>query len=135
MNEITVEARLDKLDEVLAFVDAQLEAMDCPIKAQTQIDIAVEEMFVNIAHYAYGPEVGQAVVRFEARQDPPAAAITFVDRGAPFDPTARHDPDVSLPVEQRQIGGLGIYMTKKSMDGMTYERWNGKNILTIEKRL
>ena len=135
MREFTVEAKLDHLDEVLAFVDSSLEEMECPIKAQMQIDVAVEEVFVNIASYAYAPGTGSATLQVETEQDPPAAAITFIDSGIPFDPLLKPDPDVTLPAEERQIGGLGIYMVKKSMDSMEYERRDGKNILKIKKHL
>ena len=135
MRELTVEAKLDHLDEVLAFVDSSLEEMECPIKAQMQIDVAVEEVFVNIASYAYTPGTGSATLQIETEQDPPAVAITFIDSGMPFDPLLKPDPDVTLPAEERQIGGLGIYMVKKSMDSMEYERRDGKNILKIKKHL
>ena len=135
MRELTVEAKLDHLDEVLAFVDSSLEEMECPIKAQMQIDVAVEEVFVNIASYAYTPGTGSTTLQIETEQDPPAVAITFIDSGVPFDPLLKPDPDVTLPAEERQIGGLGIYMVKKSMDSMEYERRDGKNILKIKKHL
>ncbi len=135
MSELTLEARLDNLQQVLSFVDRQLEAMDCPMKVQVQIDVAVEELFVNIASYAYQPGVGSATVRLETEQEPLTVAITFIDRGMPYDPLAKPDPDVTLSAEQREIGGLGIYMVKKSMDGITYQYQDGQNILTIRKRL
>ncbi len=100
---------------------------------QTQIDIAVEELFVNIAHYAYNPETGPATVRVEVEKEPPAVTITFIDNGVPYDPLAREDPDITLSAEERQIGGLGIFMVKKSMDNIEYEYKNGQNILRIRK--
>ena len=135
MAELTLDATIDNLDDVLAFVDGELEKLDCPMKTQMQIDVAVEELFVNIAHYAYTPKIGLATVRFDAVLEPKAAAITFVDRGVPYDPLAKPDPDVTLSAEERQIGGLGIYMVKKSMDDMKYEYRDGQNILTIVKKL
>lgn len=135
MAELTLDATIENLDDVLAFVDGELEKLDCPMKTQMQIDVAVEELFVNIAHYAYAPNTGSATVRFDAVREPKAAAITFVDRGVPYDPLAKPDPDVTLSAEERQIGGLGIYMVKKSMDDMKYEYRDGQNILTIVKKL
>lgn len=135
MREFTTEATLDQLDEVLAFVDEDLEKYSEDEKAIIQIDIAVEEIFVNIAHYAYTPNVGQAVIRTEITEDPLMISITFIDSGMAFDPLAKPDPDVTLPAEQRQIGGLGIYMVKKSMDEVTYERKDDQNILTIKKKI
>lgn len=129
------EARVDRLDEVLAFVDAQLEEAGCPFKVQMQIDIAVEEIYVNIASYAYAPGVGPATLRVEIDADEPAVTVTFIDRGVPYDPLAKPDPDVTLSVQERQIGGLGIFMVKKSMDSMEYEYSEGRNILKLRKRL
>lgn len=135
MNELTVEARTEELDRVLAFLDERLEAMDCPMKTQMQIDIAAEELFVNIAHYAYAPAIGQATIRFRALDAPPAAEITFVDSGIPYNPLAKPDPDVTLSSDERPIGGLGIYMVKKSMDEVRYQHTDGQNVLTIVKRI
>ena len=98
-----------------------------------QIDIAVEELFVNIAHYAYAPQVGHATVRVEIQPEPLAVIITFIDKGMPSDPLAKEDPDVTLSAQERQIGGLGIFMVKKTMDAMTYEYRDQKNILKIKK--
>ena len=135
MKEITLDAELGNLDEVLAFVDSQLKELECPVKAQMQIDVAVEEIFVNIASYAYEQQPGSATIRMEIRQNPKSAEITFLDRGIPYNPVEKEDPDVSLPIEKRRIGGLGIYMVKKSMDEMLYERRDGYNILTIIKKI
>lgn len=135
MRELTVEARVENLPDVLAFVDRYLEEQNCPMKAQMQIDVAVEELFVNIAHYAYGPEIGAATVRVDVLEQPLTVAITLLDHGKPYDPLAKADPDVSLPAEDRQIGGLGIYMVKKSMNEIAYEYRDGQNILTIKKQL
>ena len=135
MKELVIDALTDNLPQVLAFVDGELEAADCPMKIQMQIDIAVEEIFVNIARYAYSPEVGTATVRVEVMGEPPAVDITFIDGGVPYDPLAKADPDVTLSAEERQIGGLGIFMVKKSMDDVTYEYRDGHNILTLKKGL
>ncbi len=135
MADLTVDALVSNLDQVLAFVDGQLETMDCSMKAQMQIDVAVEEIYVNIANYAYAPETGKAYI--SVRPDPDNASVTieFRDNGIPFDPLAKADPDVTLSAEERKIGGLGIYMVKKSMDAMEYSRKDGQNILTITKKL
>lgn len=135
LNELTLEARVDNLDQVLSFVDSHLEQLECPMKSQMQIDVAVEELFVNIARYAYNPTVGPATVRVEVEQDPLAVSITFIDHGVPYDPLKKPDPDVTLSAEEREIGGLGIYMVKKSMDGIEYEYKNGQNILKIQKKI
>lgn len=133
MKELRIEAKTNRLNDVLAFIDEVLESMDCPMKAQMQLDIAVEEIFVNIAHYAYAPGEGDAVIIIESESDPRGVTITFKDRGIPYDPCAKEDPDITLSAEERQIGGLGIYMVKKSMDSMEYERKDDQNVLTIRK--
>ena len=133
MPELKITAKPENIEQVMAFVDGELEARECPIKAQTQLDIAVDELFSNIAHYAYGEETGDALIRMEFPDG--SVEITFLDRGIPYDPLARPDPDVTLSAEDRRIGGLGIYMVKKSMDSVSYRYEDGQNILTICKKL
>ena len=135
MKELTVAASIDNVSVVTEFVDAQLEALDCPMKAQMQIDIAIDELFSNIAFYAYGDGEGEATVRFEELESPRAVRITFIDSGVPYNPLAAEDPDVTLSAEERKIGGLGVYMVKKSMDAMEYAYKDGRNMLSIQKNL
>ena len=135
MREMDIAATLENLDTVMAFVDQQLEEVGCSMKAQMQIDIAVEEVYVNIAHYAYNPEVGGVTIRVQIEEEPLAVILTFIDKGKPYDPLAKEDPDVTLVAEDRQIGGLGIFMVKKSMDNVSYEYSEGRNILTLKKKL
>lgn len=135
MKELTAAATVENIDAVTAFVNEQLEALECPVKAMMQIDIAIDELFGNIAHYAYHPETGSATVRVEVAEEPLAVIITFIDNGIPYDPLAAEDPDTTLSVEERDVGGLGIYMVKKSMDEIAYEYKNGQNILKIKKNL
>ena len=133
MKELTIAATVENIEVATDFVNQQLELLECPMKAQMQIDIAIDELFSNIAHYSYNPEVGQATVRVEVVENPLAVTITFIDNGIPYDPLAKKDPDLTLSAEERQIGGLGIYMVKKSMDEITYEYKDGQNILSIKK--
>ena len=135
MKEIVVEATIESIPEVTAFVDEQLEQLECPMKAQMQVDVAIDELFSNIAYYAYNPEIGSATVRVEVTEDPLAVVITFIDNGVPYDPLAKEDPDISLSIEERGIGGLGIYMVKKTMDDVSYEYKDGQNILRIKKNI
>ena len=135
MKEITVKAVRENLAEVLSFIEAELEQADCPIKAQMQTGVAAEEIFVNIASYAYPDGAGSATVRMEITGEPKTAVITFIDSGIPYDPLAKPDPDVTLSAEERGIGGLGIFMTKKLMDEVTYAYKGGHNILTLKKQL
>ena len=135
MRELNIEAKTENLDAVLGFVNQHLEEMECSMKTQMQIEVAVEELFVNIAHYAYNPTIGPATIRVEVQEDPLAVIITFIDHGVPYDPLKKEDPDVTLSAEERQIGGLGIYMVKKSMDDISYEYKDGQNILKIKKTI
>ena len=135
MKELKLVATVENIEVVTDFVNEQLEALDCPMKAQMQSDIAIDELFGNIAHYAYNPEVGSATVRVEVIEDPLTVVITFIDNGVPYDPLAKADPDTTLSAEERDIGGLGIYMVKKSMDDIIYEYKDGQNILKIKKYL
>ena len=135
MAELTLQASLEKLDEVLAFVEENMEKNECPMKVVMQVQIAVEEIFVNIAHYAYDSGQGTATIRVEVGGDPLQVIITFIDQGVTYDPMKKEDPDVTLSAEERKIGGLGIFMVKKSMDDVKYEYADGKNILTISKKI
>ena len=135
MKELTIAANLESITPVTAFIDEQLESLDCSMKAQMQIDIAIDELFGNIARYAYGEGQGDATVRFDFDEATRTVSITFNDSGMPFDPLEKADPDVTLSAEERRIGGLGIFMVKKTMDKMEYSYENGFNILTIHKRI
>jgi anti-sigma regulatory factor (Ser/Thr protein kinase) len=135
MKELTIDAAVENIAEVTAFVDSELEALDCPVKVQMQIDIAIDELFGNIAHYAYHPEVRPATVRVEVLENPLSVVITFIDNGVPYDPLKTKEPDITLSAEERMIGGLGIYMVKKTMDDIAYEYREGQNILRIKKSI
>lgn len=135
MNELTIEATVENLNIVTDFVNEQLELYDCPMKAQMQIDIAIDELFSNISYYAYNPDVGPATVRVEVTENPMTVIITFIDNGVPYDPLSTEDPDITLSAEERNIGGLGIFMVKKTMDDIQYEYKDGQNILKIKKQI
>ncbi len=135
MKEMTIDAAIENIPAVTAFVEEQLEQYNCPMKAQMQIDIAIDELFSNIAQYAYNPKTGKATVRVEVTENPMAVIITFIDNGVPYNPLAKADPDVTLSADERQIGGLGIFMVKKSMDDISYEYKDGQNILKIKKKI
>ena len=135
MKEMTIDAAIENIPAVTAFVEEQLEQYNCPMKAQMQIDIAIDELFSNIAQYAYNPKTGKATVRVEVTENPMAVIITFIDNGVPYNPLAKADPDVTLSADEREIGGLGIFMVKKSMDDINYEYKNGQNILKIKKNI
>ena len=133
MKERTLPAVKENIPEIIAWIEQELEALDCGMRAQMQIDVALDELMANIAGYAYGDGAGNMTVRFSFDEPSDTAVITLVDRGVPFDPLSADDPDVSRPVEMREAGGLGIFLVKKSMDDVTYEYKDGQNILTIKK--
>ncbi|MCI8797516.1 MAG: ATP-binding protein [Dorea sp.] len=133
--EITVPAELGKLKDVNDFIVERLNELDCSPRAQIQLEIAIEEIFVNIAHYAYNPVIGKATVRMDVDEVANTVFLRFEDEGTPYNPLAREDPDITLGAEERGVGGLGIYMTKKSMDDVEYSYENGKNILVITKKI
>lgn len=132
---ITVPAAAESIDKITEFINAELEKLDCPKKTQKQIDIAADEIFSNIAHYAYESKDGSAEIRFEKSDNPKAVTLTFTDSGIPYNPLEKPDPDVTLSADEREIGGLGIYIVKKTMDEVKYERKDGKNILSVTKYL
>lgn len=134
MKKLEVDAKVESLQSVLEFIDAELEANDCSMKEQMKIDVAAEELFVNIAHYAYQGATGKATITVNVDNDR-NAVISFIDSGVYFDPLGKEDPDVSLSANEREIGGLGIFMVKKSMDKLEYKYEDGQNITTITKAL
>ncbi|MBR5769136.1 MAG: ATP-binding protein [Clostridia bacterium] len=133
--EMTIEATLESIPVVTDFVNDELEEFGCPLRARFQIDVAIDELLGNIAQYAYDPETGPATVRVEVEDEPLSVVITFIDHGKPYDPLAKEDPDTTLSVEDRDIGGLGIFVVKQTMDDITYEYKNGQNILRIKKNI
>lgn len=135
MKELTVNAAVENIEVVTDFVNEELEKLGCPVKARRQIDVAIDELFGNIARYAYSPDVGKATVRFAVEEDPLEVTITFIDNGVPFNPLEKSNPDTSLSAEERPIGGLGIFLVKKTMDLVEYEYKNGQNILKIKKNI
>ena len=133
MKEMTIAARLENIEPVTAFVDAFLEEIDCPLKTQTKIDIVIDEIFSNIARYAYPEGEGTVTIGIENKDE--AVVIVFEDSGIPYDPLSASAPDLSLSADDRPIGGLGIHMVKKMMDVLSYRYENGKNILTLQQKL
>lgn len=135
MKELTVKAVLENISKVTEFIDGELEAIGCPVRAQIHIDVAVDELFGNIAHYAYTGDAGNATVRFNFDESTHLISVTFIDDGVPFNPLEHKEPNVTLPMEEREVGGLGIYLVRKTMDTVKYRRENNCNILTIEKKI
>ena len=128
-------AKVEVLSEVLDFVERTLDECQCLARTKTSICVAIEEVFVNVARYAYGDAEGNVVLGIDF--DKKSRVITFrmKDKGVAFNPLDRKDPDVTLSAEDREIGGLGIFITKKTMDTVTYAYENGENILTMSKKI
>jgi anti-sigma regulatory factor (Ser/Thr protein kinase) len=137
--EIVLQAELGELDRLLDWVGALLEEAHCSPKVSNQISVVTEELFVNIASYAYadaastGAAPGEALISF--RLEGGVMVMRFEDSGIPFNPLDYKAPDITAGIEERGIGGLGIYMTRKWMESVTYERKGGRNILTLTKTL
>ncbi len=135
MKELLLTASDDTLYTVLDEVKAILAENGCADDLITSIMIASEEIYVNIAHYAYGGKPGEARVQIDILEDPKRIKIVFMDKGIPYNPLEKEDPDINLSAKERKIGGLGIYMVKHIMDKVTYEYKDGRNILTVEKQI
>jgi sigma-B regulation protein RsbU (phosphoserine phosphatase) len=133
--ELRTEALIENIPAITEFVERELEKLDCPPKARIQLDIAIDELVSNVAKYAYSPETGPVTVRVEVEKEPTAVILSFIDGGRPYDPLAAGDPDVTASAEERGVGGLGVYMVKRSMDDVSYEYKDGQNILRIRKNL
>ena len=129
---LRVPAEDGRLYEVLDFVEERLRAGGCPQAVILRLQVVVEELFVNVAHYAYPQGKGEAEIIITVRSG--NAVLTLVDSGVPYDPLAKPDPDVTLSADERPIGGLGIFMVKKFVDDIRYEYQKGQNIVTVKKR-
>lgn len=132
-NELEIDGDIDNIPAVTAFVEKKLEALNCPLKVQNQIAIAIDELFSNIAKYAYKNRKGKVTIKVEELKEPHSVLITFIDDGPEYNPLAKDDPDVTLSAEEREIGGLGIFLVKKTMNEMIYNRIDNKNVLKIRK--
>lgn len=133
MKQMNVEAVVQNIDPVTEFIGEELKAHGCSDRALLQVAVAVDEIFGNIAHYAYAEEKGDVNVRVDVKDG--FAEIIFTDEGVPFNPLKSEEPDVSLSAEERDIGGLGIFLVKKTMDNLEYEYKDGRNILKLTKRI
>ena len=125
-------AVIENLYTVIEFINEELEARDCDPHEQTQIAIAVEEIFTNIAHYAYSPYTGEVLVQVSIGKE---LLIIFEDQGKPYNPLMQAEPDITLSIDERSIGGLGVYMVKNIMDTVDYNYYDQKNVLTMRKSL
>ena len=135
MTSKTFPAKTESLNDVLGFVEETLESFECPMKIQTAICVAIEEVFVNVAHYAYKDGDGDMTLGISFDEQSRAITFQMTDKGVPFDPLKKPDPDITLSAEEREIGGLGIFIAKKTMDSLSYSYENGENVLTMIKKI
>ena len=130
MKKVNLVPTLDKLPEAVAFFEDTLSGADVPMKVIARVNVAVDEVFSNIARYSGATSVTLGCALADGR-----VTLRFSDNGRPYDPTGKPDPDTTLSAEERDIGGLGIFMVKKTMDDVSYEYTDGLNILTLVKEL
>ena len=135
MTKKTFPAKTEALSDALGFVDQMLESYECPMKLQMAICVAIEEVFVNVAHYAYPEGQGDVTIAIGFDEESRTATFCMTDQGVPFDPLQKPDPDITLAAEEREIGGLGIFIAKKTMDTVGYAYENGENVLTMTKKI
>lgn len=133
IEQLTMEATIDNLPQAVGLVERMLEGINVPMKDSVMMAIVTEELFVNIANYAYKPHTGLVTITAETNTDPKQIRLILKDRGIPFNPLERPDPDVTLSAEDRKVGGLGIFFSKSKTDDMQYRYEDGQNILTITK--
>ena len=133
MARIVLDALRENISKVMEFVEAEEERLSCPMAVTAKINVAIDELFCNIASYAYPDSKGQVGVVVESPAEN-TISITFEDSGVPYDPLAKPDPDTTLSADDRPIGGLGIFIVKKTMDSVEYKYEDKKNILTIVKK-
>ena len=135
MKEWTVEATNENIPVITEEIGRELDRLDCSRTARRKINVALDELLNNIANYAYAPETGDVTVQMRYDEGSRTVSITMIDSGVAYNPLEKADPDITLEAEERHIGGLGILMVKKKMDGMDYQRENNRNILTIHKKI
>jgi anti-sigma regulatory factor (Ser/Thr protein kinase) len=135
IKKLVLEAKVENLVAVNEFVDEILQPLNCSMKIQMQLELAVEEIFVNIANYAYGESTGKAFITGRILENPLRLELVFMDEGTPYNPLARKDPDLEQKMEDRTIGGLGIYLVKKNVEEIAYSYQEGKNVLTLCKHI
>ena len=131
----TFPAKTEVLDDVMGFVEETLESYECPMKIQMAVSVAIEEVFVNVARYAYGDGEGDVTLGIGFDEENRKVTFQMTDSGIAFNPLEKPDPDITLAAEDREIGGLGIFITKKTMDEVIYNYENSKNVLIMIKNI
>ena len=130
---ITLTNDIQQVPQLADFVDMVCEEVGMDMAVAIQMNLAMEEAVVNVMSYAYPADtVGDVTIEAVTIAD--QLQFTITDCGTPFDPTAKEDVDTTLSAEERPIGGLGIHLVRQLMDSITYERIDGKNVLTLRKK-
>ena len=137
MMPLTVDASPELLDTVIGYVDDAVSEVCSEPGTLMQLELVVEEVFINVASYAYGDDRGSVTVTVNAARDSAGKTVTiiFADSGVAFDPTAKQDADISPDGLMSRVGGLGIHLVRKIMDSVSYRREDGMNVLTMKKTL
>ena len=135
MENLTIDAKIENLPAVTQFITDALESRNCSLKIIMQIELVIEEIFVNISNYAYKNNSGTATICRDFEDNPSALNLIFMDSGIKYNPLEHEDPDINLSAEDREIGGLGIFLVKKNVDEISYKYEGDKNILSIKKYL
>lgn len=134
MKQVILKSALENVEVLTNIIDSELESVDCSPKTMMQIDVAIDEIFSNIVNYGYDCENEEIEIRYDINAKSKIVSITFVDSGKKYNPLEKDDPNVKAEIEDRKIGGLGIFIVKKTMDEMMYKYENNKNYLTIIKK-
>ena len=132
--EIQIKNRIDELQHVAAFVEEIGEELGLSMELQLNLNLVMEEMFSNIIFYAY-PEGTEATIELTAESDGKELTFVLSDQGREFDPTMKDDVDIDINPAERDLGGMGIFIVKNIMNQVTYQRLEGRNLLTMKKRI
>ena len=112
-----------------------LEPCSCKMRTLLELDMLIEEVFINIAHYAYPNGEGDATIELSLNDAKDTLCMTFRDKGIPYNPLLKESPDITSDANSRAIGGLGIFLVQKYADGLSYERKDNENRFTICKKI
>ena len=132
---IALDAVPENFAAVQDWIRDRLASVPCSMRTLLELDMIVEEVFINIANYAYGSQIGKAWVDLSMDDSNKCLTMTFRDKGIPYDPLKKETPDLTSPADKRAIGGLGIFLVHEYSDSLSYEYKNGENQLTIRKEL
>ncbi len=135
-NKIVMPADFTNLSPGITPIVELLEQLEVDHKTIYKVELCLEELLANVASYAYPPDVeGDIEIHYEVVEDPRMIEITIIDKGRFFNPLETKDPDTTLSAEERNIGGLGVFIVKNTMDFIEYHRKDDKNILIIKKKI